>query len=313
MLLARRHPDLVRGLVVQATRSTGSTRAATAPGRSCPWPGRGCARSYRRYLNRAVPRLLGVRRRGPVVDHPVQPYIPWLLSEMSRNDPFVMVEAGRALADYDARSWAGSLGVPAAMLITTGDRLVAPHQQRALADVLGATTRELVADHFATLTHPGGVRRPDDGADRGGPSAGVRAGVLRRGLSVAQRLHPPVERLDRGLEAGELLPELVARDGVREQQPDAGDLAGEELGVGPGAFGDAPVELGLDAVARLLAVLGQQDQRRGVRRLQRQDQRQQDETTVPRVELRGARQQQVVGDPDDDDERLPDENRAVPR
>jgi pimeloyl-ACP methyl ester carboxylesterase len=156
MLLARRHPDLVRGLVVQATALNWiNTRRDRLLWRVLPVAGSWLrTKAYRRYLNRAVPRLLGVRRRGPVVDHPVQPYIPWLLSEMSRNDPFVMVEAGRALADYDARSWAGSLGVRAAMLITTGDRLVPPHQQRALADVLGATTRELVADHFATLTHP---------------------------------------------------------------------------------------------------------------------------------------------------------------
>ena len=65
------------------------------------------SRGYRWYLNRAVPKLLGA-------GHDVEPYVPWLLSEMSRNDPFAMVDAGRALARYDARPWASSLGVPAA-------------------------------------------------------------------------------------------------------------------------------------------------------------------------------------------------------
>jgi hypothetical protein len=109
-------------------------------------------KGYRRLLNRAVPRVIGARRAGE--EHPVQPYIPWLVSEMSRNDPFVMVEAGRALSDYDARPWAASLGVPAGALITTGDHLVSPRQQWALAAALGAETRVLTADHVATLSHP---------------------------------------------------------------------------------------------------------------------------------------------------------------
>jgi hypothetical protein len=73
---------------------------------------------------------------------------------MSRNDPFAMVDAGRALSDYDARAWAPTLGVPAASLITTRDRLVSLGKQRALAAALGATVRELPADHFAPLAAP---------------------------------------------------------------------------------------------------------------------------------------------------------------
>ena len=65
----------------------------------------------------------------------------------------------------------------------------------------------------------------------------------------------------------------VARGGyVAQRQPDAGDLAGEELGVGLGALGDLAIGVGLGAVALLLTVLGEQDQRRGVGGLQRQQQ-----------------------------------------
>jgi hypothetical protein len=105
------------------------------------------SRGYRWYLNKTVPRLIGV-------GHPVEPYLPWLLSEMSRNDSFAMVDAGRALSAYDARPWAATLGVPAASLITTRDRLVGATKQRALAMALGATVRELPADHFAALAEP---------------------------------------------------------------------------------------------------------------------------------------------------------------
>jgi len=156
MLLARRHPELVAGIVVQATAlDWKNTRRDRFLWRVLPVAGSWLrTKAYRRYLNRAVPKALGIRTRGEHVAHPVQPYIPWLLSEMSRNDPFVMVEAGRALADYDARSWAATIAVPAGSLVTIGDHLVSPRQQWALAAALGATTRELRADHFATLSHP---------------------------------------------------------------------------------------------------------------------------------------------------------------
>jgi 3-oxoadipate enol-lactonase len=147
--LARRHPDLVRGLVVQATALEWTTtlRERTL-WRVLPILGSWLrTKGYRRYLNRAVPKLIGA-------GHPVEPYVPWLVSEMSRNDPFAMVDAGRALGDYDARPWAPTLGVPAASLITTRDRLVSPGKQRALASALRATVRELPADHFAALAEP---------------------------------------------------------------------------------------------------------------------------------------------------------------
>jgi pimeloyl-ACP methyl ester carboxylesterase len=153
MLLARRHPALVAGLVVQATAMDWrNTKRDRLLWRVLPIAGSWLrSRGYRRYLNRAVPKVIGV---DGVDDHPVRPYIPWLVSEMSRNDPFVMVEAGRALSHYDARPWASSLGVPAAALITTADRMVPPRQQWALAAALGADTRQLDADHFAPLSHP---------------------------------------------------------------------------------------------------------------------------------------------------------------
>lgn len=143
----RRHPQLVAGIVVQATalewRGTWRERLLW---RLLPIGGSWLrTKGYRRYLNRAVPKLFDV-------DQELQPYVPWLVSEMSRNDPFAMIDAGRALAEYDARPWAGSLGVPAGSLVTTKDRLVKPAKQRALAEALGATVRELPADHLATLS-----------------------------------------------------------------------------------------------------------------------------------------------------------------
>lgn len=155
MLLARRHAELVSGLVVQATAlSWRYTRRDRLRRRLLPLAGSWLrTKAYRRYVRRAVPKLLGVRAGQPL-DGPVQRYVPWLIAELSRGDPFVITEAGQAIGDYDARPWAESLGVPAASLVTTADRLVPPTRQRALAAALRATVRELDADHFAPLTNP---------------------------------------------------------------------------------------------------------------------------------------------------------------
>jgi len=147
LLLARRHPDLVAGLVVQATAlEWRSTLLERVMWRLLPVGGSWLrTRGYRWYLNKAVPKLFDL-------DHQLRRYVPWLVSEMSRNDPFAMVDAGRALGRYDARPWAAGLAVPAASLITTKDRLVRPAKQRALAEALRATVRELAGDHFAVLS-----------------------------------------------------------------------------------------------------------------------------------------------------------------
>jgi pimeloyl-ACP methyl ester carboxylesterase len=150
MLLARRHPTLVSGLVVQATALEWSgTRmerltwlwlpALGSAMRSWVFP-----RYFRRVLRRVVP-------DGHVLD----PYVPWIFGESQRGNPHALVDAGRALRHYDARPWASALGVPAAMLVTTRDHLVRPRKQRQLATALGARVHELAGDHFCSLAQPG--------------------------------------------------------------------------------------------------------------------------------------------------------------
>ena len=149
LLLTRRHPHLVRGIVVEATalewRSTWFERFRwklvhlVGP----------MLRSW------AMPRTMryGVSKLvGP--SHVLESYSPWLLGEFRRSDTFKVVEAGRALSRYDARPWAGSLGKPAASMITTRDQLVKPAKQWALARALGAEVVQLDGDHICPLTCP---------------------------------------------------------------------------------------------------------------------------------------------------------------
>jgi len=147
--LARRHPGFVAGLVVQATalewRATWSERL------TWQWlPMLGAllrSWAYPRYLRRSLPRLIPA-------GHPLERSLPWLESEIQRGNPHAIVQAGRALSTYDARPWADSLGVPAAMLVTTRDRLVKPRKQRALAAALGAEVHHLDGDHLCPWELP---------------------------------------------------------------------------------------------------------------------------------------------------------------
>jgi pimeloyl-ACP methyl ester carboxylesterase len=65
-----------------------------------------------------------------------------------------MNQAGRALSTYDARPWAGSLGVPTVSIVTSRDALVAPHKQQALAQATQATVIEIDGDHLVNWQKP---------------------------------------------------------------------------------------------------------------------------------------------------------------
>ena len=149
MLLAHRHPELVSGLVVEATalewragrleRYRWKTMRLLGPMlRSGAYP---------RWLRFSLARLLGT-------DHTLAPFVPWLVAEVRRGDAHAIVQAGRALGRYDARPWASTLGIPAGSLVTTKDRLVPPRKQRALADALGAYVIDVAGDHLVPVEDP---------------------------------------------------------------------------------------------------------------------------------------------------------------
>ena len=147
--LAHRHPDLVAGMVLQATamewRATRRDRVT--------WMVQSAVSPLLR--NVTTPRVLNVAlNRTMHPDSHVTKYIPWLIGEIRRNDGWIVSRAGRALAAYDSRDWAGTLGVPAAYLLTTKDQLVTVPRQRELATAMQADVIEIDGDHFVTLGKP---------------------------------------------------------------------------------------------------------------------------------------------------------------
>ncbi len=150
LLLAQRHPGLVSALVPQATalewQATFYERAV--------WRGLALWELGRRvgtfdiFVERVV-------REAVKYAPEVEPYAPWLVAEFRRGFASWLAEAGRALSEFDARPFAGSLDIPAVVCVTTGDRLVRPRKQRQLAEALGADVIEIRGDHGVPVLRGG--------------------------------------------------------------------------------------------------------------------------------------------------------------
>jgi pimeloyl-ACP methyl ester carboxylesterase len=144
LLLAQRHPELVQGLVLEATSQEWHATLADR----ITWRGLVLMEIF---VRSRLARILGRRavRRLADGNPAIEPYVGWIQAEARRGDPADIIDAGRALSDYDARPFASTLQLPAAVVLTTGDRAVRPAKQQALATALGARVFELAGDHFS--------------------------------------------------------------------------------------------------------------------------------------------------------------------
>jgi 3-oxoadipate enol-lactonase len=148
LLTWRRHRDLVAGLVLEAT----GLRFDSTPLQRFAWRTLGLMGVLLRWpTGRIVLLRIG---GGGIEDVPEElfRYGAWADGEFRRNDPAEMVEAGRALAHFNATSFASSVDVPIAVVATTGDRLVPLDDQLALAEATDAKVFEVSADHSAVAT-----------------------------------------------------------------------------------------------------------------------------------------------------------------
>src|SRR5690606_9175866 len=129
-----------------------------------------------------------------------------------------------------------------------------------------AVTPRTMSSSASGRRSSGSLTRPTASRTRSSREAVMSAAL--RGLLVLRARVELTERLS------ELLSQHLARDGVllerleREAQRD--DLAGEVLGIGEVALGALAVVLERNAVAVVLPVLREQDERCRVRGLQRQ-------------------------------------------
>ena len=154
MLLARRHPGRVAALVMQATAlEWHDTARERGVWRLLPVFDLGLRLGF------GAGFFEGVIDRAVDEDPELDRYRSWLAAEFQRATARDLVATGRALSRYDARPWAGQLGIPAAVLVTTRDRLVPSAKQHELAKVLRASVLEVDADHDLPLAKGGEYAR----------------------------------------------------------------------------------------------------------------------------------------------------------
>lgn len=145
-LVAARHEQRVRGLVLAATAGyfassrderlnflglTGLARLSrltTAQARS--WV------TEQIYLQRKTHKLAD-----------------WAARQIASHDWRHILEAGSAIGNFDSRPWLHELQVPGAMIVTTNDKVVAPHRQEELAASLAlpTVTHRVDAGHDAVF------------------------------------------------------------------------------------------------------------------------------------------------------------------
>jgi len=147
LLLWRRHPALVDGLVLCATaRSFSSSRQDRA--------------EFLALAGLAVAsRLTPARARGwiggQVITRRGRRTGEWARAEVMRNDWRHVLEAGAAIGSFSARSWVSDVDVPTAVIVTTDDRVVPlQHQERLTESVPAATEFRVAGDHDVCVAHP---------------------------------------------------------------------------------------------------------------------------------------------------------------
>jgi pimeloyl-ACP methyl ester carboxylesterase len=148
LLLANRHPAHVAGLVLVATAlEWRQDRRDRALWRGLPLVEAGLRlRAGEGLVQRLLHEAID---KEPSLD----PYRSWFEGEMRRGNVRDFVEAGRALSRFDARPYVAAVEAPAAVVVTTGDRLVPPRKQRALGEALHAPVFEIDADHDAPMAN----------------------------------------------------------------------------------------------------------------------------------------------------------------
>ena len=150
LLLAHMHPELVAGLVLA---SVGLQWRASVRERLL-WFGMAGVEYVLRF---GAPQGITDRYLRAAVQQSPQlgPYRSWLKAEARRGDPSDIANAGKALANFDARHMARGISVPTAVVVTARDHLIRAGKQRALAKAIpGAVAVEVDGAHNAWMVKP---------------------------------------------------------------------------------------------------------------------------------------------------------------
>jgi 3-oxoadipate enol-lactonase len=143
-LVARDHPDVVRGLVCSGTAQHWQDAETRRVWRAMAALGLMLAVAPR-WAWRSGFRRVGLQESAETA---------WAMSEMLRHQARDLAEAGRELGRFDSRPWLASVDVPSAVVLTSRDDAVAPRKQRELAAALRAAVFEAEITHLQITTRP---------------------------------------------------------------------------------------------------------------------------------------------------------------
>jgi pimeloyl-ACP methyl ester carboxylesterase len=147
--LARRHPDRVAGLVLEATALCFDS---TADRLARPF-----LRAIRPLTRFGRGATMPLRYFGDTRARSAKTALlwPWLRRELVRCHPRVIVDVMLAEYGFDFRPHVASVaGIPTAVVVTTRDRAVPPADQRDMARKLNAEIIEIHDDHDVFLADP---------------------------------------------------------------------------------------------------------------------------------------------------------------
>ena len=150
-LVYRRHAPLVSGLVLCSTAG----RALASPMEKLAAPALPAAAAAMRWnpvLQLISAEAVGLALLGPIGDPATA---RWARAQLRRTTLASVVSAIPAVCAYTAMSWLGQVGVPAAVVVTTRDRIVPASRQLELARAIpGASLHQVDAGHGVCLTAP---------------------------------------------------------------------------------------------------------------------------------------------------------------
>jgi 3-oxoadipate enol-lactonase len=146
-LFARRHPELVEGLVLCATAHN---FASSGGGPSLRLLTRAAQLAPERLRRAAMMAMLAPRSadRGQG---------PWVMDQIAKHDTLSLLQAAAVATAFDSSSWLGEMATPSAVVLTRDDQVVPPAIQRELCRTLrNPGVHEIEGDHFVC------VKRPDE-------------------------------------------------------------------------------------------------------------------------------------------------------
>lgn len=156
-LLAHRRPDLVAGLVLSGTWTSGpSSERFNRLLRLAGVGGKAMRKLSEDRQERLVERAFRMVQGRDPLERP-----QWFIDEVRSASMPHIVDAGRELARFDSRPWLSALTMPTGVLVTARDTLVSPGHQHELASRIGhAEIASVPLDHADVVMDARSYRDP---------------------------------------------------------------------------------------------------------------------------------------------------------